>query len=49
MGLHKGQGWHFGKPMTVAAARRLLADKGLLPSARASTAIDCEEAAQRRA
>jgi diguanylate cyclase (GGDEF)-like protein len=49
MGLHKGQGWHFGKPMTVAAARRLLADKGLLPSARASTAIDCEEPAQRRA
>ena len=35
MGLHKGQGWHFGKPMTVSAARRLLAEKGLLPSARA--------------
>ena len=36
MGLNKGQGWHFGKPMTVGAARRLLADKGLLPSARGS-------------
>ena len=46
MGLHKGQGWHFGKPMTVGAARRLLADKGLLPSARA---IDAETPAQRRA
>jgi diguanylate cyclase (GGDEF)-like protein len=34
MGCNKGQGWHFGKPMTVAAARRLLAEKGLLPSAR---------------
>ncbi|MDH7638497.1 putative bifunctional diguanylate cyclase/phosphodiesterase [Sphingomonas oryzagri] len=45
MGLHKGQGWHFGKPMTVAAARRLLAEKGLLPSARAVV----EEPLQRRA
>ncbi len=34
MGCHKGQGWHFGKPMTVTAARRLLADRGLLPTAR---------------
>jgi len=38
MGLHKGQGWHFGKPMTVAATRRLLAEKGLLPSARRAPA-----------
>jgi diguanylate cyclase (GGDEF)-like protein len=42
MGLHKGQGWHFGKPMTVVAARRLLAEKGLLPSARGSAAADEE-------
>jgi diguanylate cyclase (GGDEF)-like protein len=34
LGCHKGQGWHFGKPMTVGAARRLLAERGLLPSAR---------------
>lgn len=45
MGLHKGQGWHFGKPMTVGAARRLLAEKGLLPSARGVA----EEPLQRRA
>jgi len=38
MGLHKGQGWHFGKPMTVTATRRLLAEKGLLPSARGTSA-----------
>jgi EAL domain-containing protein (putative c-di-GMP-specific phosphodiesterase class I) len=38
MGLHKGQGWHFGKPMTVAATRRMLAEKGLLPSARGAAA-----------
>jgi diguanylate cyclase (GGDEF)-like protein len=49
MGLNKGQGWHFGKPMTVIAARRLLAEKGLLPSARGVTGTDGEEPLQRRA
>jgi EAL domain-containing protein (putative c-di-GMP-specific phosphodiesterase class I) len=49
MGLHKGQGWHFGKPMTVTAARRLLAEKGLLPSARGAPAVDAVEPVQRRA
>jgi diguanylate cyclase (GGDEF)-like protein len=34
LGCNKGQGWHFGKPLSVAAARRLLAERGLLPSAR---------------
>ena len=34
MGSYKGQGWLYGKPMPVAEARRLLADKGLLPSCR---------------
>jgi len=34
MGCHKGQGWHFGKPMAVTAARRMLAERGLLPAAR---------------
>jgi diguanylate cyclase (GGDEF)-like protein len=38
LGCHKGQGWHFGKPMTVGAARRLLAERGLLPSARSGGA-----------
>ena len=39
MGCHKGQGWHFGKPMTVAAARRMLAERGLLPSARGAVGV----------
>ena len=34
LGCNKGQGWHFGKPLPVVAARRLLAERGLLPSAR---------------
>jgi diguanylate cyclase (GGDEF)-like protein len=34
MGCHKGQGWHFGKPLTVNQVRTLLATKSLLPSAR---------------
>jgi diguanylate cyclase (GGDEF)-like protein len=35
LGCNKGQGWHFGKPLPIAAARRLLAERNLLPSARA--------------
>jgi len=35
MGCHKGQGWHFGRPLTVNQVRTLLAAKSLLPSARA--------------
>ncbi|RJF91029.1 putative bifunctional diguanylate cyclase/phosphodiesterase [Sphingomonas cavernae] len=34
LGVHKGQGWHFGKPMPVSQVRKLLADKNLLPAAR---------------
>src|SRR5262249_45244932 len=49
MGCNKGQGWHFGKPMTIAAARRLLADRGLLPSARGSAAPGEEARSSRRA
>ncbi|MDX3909742.1 MAG: EAL domain-containing protein [Sphingobium sp.] len=32
LGLAKGQGWHFGKPMTIEQTRRLLADRNMLPS-----------------
>jgi diguanylate cyclase (GGDEF)-like protein len=42
MGCAKGQGWHFGKPLPIAATRRLLAERGLLPSARGPAAIDHE-------
>ncbi|MCJ8157836.1 bifunctional diguanylate cyclase/phosphodiesterase [Sphingomonas sp. LaA6.9] len=37
LGVHKGQGWHFGKPMPVGQVRKLLADKNLLPAARHRT------------
>ncbi|WP_380873837.1 hypothetical protein ACFB49_44110 [Sphingomonas sp. DBB INV C78] len=30
IGCHKGQGWHYGKPMTVNQVRRLLAEHGML-------------------
>lgn len=32
LGLVKGQGWHFGKPMSVGQTRRLLADRDMLPA-----------------
>jgi diguanylate cyclase (GGDEF)-like protein len=30
LGCSKGQGWHFGKPLSIAQATKLLADKNLL-------------------
>ncbi len=35
LGCQKGQGWHHGKPMTIAKARILLASKGLPVTVRA--------------
>ncbi len=37
IGSYKGQGWLYGKPMPAEEARRLLADKGLLPSCRSQS------------
>ncbi|PZU60586.1 MAG: GGDEF-domain containing protein [Sphingobium sp.] len=37
LGLAKGQGWHFGKPMTVEDARRLLAERDMLANGTAAT------------
>jgi diguanylate cyclase (GGDEF)-like protein len=34
IGQYKGQGWLFGRPIPIAEVRRMLADRGLLPSAR---------------
>ena len=34
IGCHKGQGWHFGRPMSLNQVRTLLAAKSMLPSAR---------------
>ena len=30
IGCHKGQGWHYGKPLTIVQVRRLLAERALL-------------------
>ncbi len=40
LGCAKGQGWHFGRPLPIAATRRLLAERGLLPSARGLVTIE---------
>lgn len=32
MGINKGQGWLYGRPMPMAVARRLLAERDLLPA-----------------
>ena len=40
MGCARGQGWHFGRPLAIGATRRLLAERGLLPSARGNVTID---------
>lgn len=34
LGCHKGQGWHFGKPTSIAQTRALLAQRNLLPAQR---------------
>ena len=34
LGCHKGQGWHYGKPLPIAQVRTLLAERNLLPYAR---------------
>ncbi len=36
LGCSKGQGWHFGQPMSIEQTRRLLADEDMLLSARKS-------------
>jgi diguanylate cyclase (GGDEF)-like protein len=42
IGCNKGQGWYFGKPMTVTQVRALLADKHLLNPGREQPALDDE-------
>jgi diguanylate cyclase (GGDEF)-like protein len=34
LGCHKGQGWHFGRPTSIAMTRKLLAERNLLPAVR---------------
>jgi diguanylate cyclase (GGDEF)-like protein len=33
LGVHKGQGWHYGRPASISNVRRLLAERNLLPNA----------------
>ena len=35
IGCGEGQGWHYGKPQTIVSVRQLLAERGMLPTARA--------------
>jgi diguanylate cyclase (GGDEF)-like protein len=39
LGSYKGQGYFYGKPLPVAAVRKLLANKGLLPNARSRAPV----------
>ncbi len=39
LGCHKGQGWHFGRPTSIAQTRTLLAERNLLPSLRGEVTI----------
>jgi diguanylate cyclase (GGDEF)-like protein len=34
LGVHKGQGWYYGRPASISAVRALLAERNLLPQAR---------------
>lgn len=34
IGCGEGQGWHYGKPQAVSSVRQLLAERGMLPTAR---------------
>ena len=42
LGCHKGQGWHFGRPASIAQTRTLLAERNLLPSLRNETSDSAE-------
>ena len=37
LGVHKGQGWLYGRPLPITAVLELLAERNLLPAARQST------------
>jgi diguanylate cyclase (GGDEF)-like protein len=46
LGCHKGQGWHFGRPASIAATRILLAERNLLPALRGKAAPQVEVASE---
>ena len=43
LGCTKGQGWHFGQPLSIEQTRVLLTEKGLLPNRRGSKQIVSDE------
>ena len=47
LGVHKGQGWHFGKPMPIDQVNKLLAEKNLLPARRAAIELPQSETVRR--
>ena len=49
LGCTKGQGWHFGKPMSVEQARKMLAEQNLLPPRDQADAGDAEFFGERKA
>jgi len=48
IGCTKGQGWHYGKPLSIAGVRRLLAQRRLLMTPGPADPIDEPEAVQRQ-
>lgn len=49
LGCTKGQGWHFGKPMSVEQARKMLAEQNLLPPRNQSEAGEAQLFDERKA
>lgn len=49
LGCTKGQGWHFGKPMSVEQARKMLAEQNLLPPRDQADTGDAEFFGERKA
>ena len=49
LGCHKGQGWHYGRPLSLANVRTLLAERNLLPSSRAGAGEGYAEPQRRTA
>ncbi|WP_156456073.1 EAL domain-containing protein, partial [Sphingomonas sp. CCH9-E2] len=47
LGCAKAQGWHYGKPLSVSGARRLLAERRLLVQAPPEPTIESELPIQR--
>lgn len=44
LGCHKGQGWHYGRPVPISQVRVLLAERNLLPAARTSQTAEPDTA-----